>query len=337
MSVASARTQWHESLGLRWPVMQAALGGGISTAERAIAVSQAGGLGTIGIMPESEFAAEIDRARIDLGNLPFAANLLMPLVRDGHIRVCIDKRVPVVTLFFGHSRAVIEALQDAGCYVMQQVGSQREADKALAEGVHALIVQGVEAGGHVLATEPLGTLFPRLRAAFPDVPMLAAGGIHDADSARWARELGADGVAGGTRFLLTRESNANAEYKQRLLKARRTILTDLFGFGWHAPHRVVPNAATRRWCGKLGRAPAWVSRINVLGETLARILPLGAAARLTRLQRPGVPFYLPFPATRSMRMDGAVMPLYAGDCVSRIHTEFRASDIVSDLARAFEK
>lgn len=327
---------WHESLGLRWPIVQAALGGGISTADLAIAVSRAGGLGTIGLMPENLFAAEIERAGEALGEIPFAANLLMPMMRRGHLQACLDRRVPVVSVFFGHDRRVLEALKAAGSYVIYQVGSKSEADAVVGDGADAVIVQGVEAGGHVRSTERLDVLLPEVRQAHPGIPVLAAGGIHDAASVRRARGLGADGVAVGTRFLLTPESNAHDAYKQRLVEAGDTLLTDLFGMGWNAPHRVVPNGATRRWCRGDARAPRWLSRFNTLAELPSRWLPLAAATSLVGMQRPALPLFSPSPLTRAMPARVEATPLYAGECVGRIGDIRPAAEIVRELAGAFE-
>jgi nitronate monooxygenase len=112
-----------------------------------------------------------------------------------------------------------------------------------------VIAQGVEAGGHVRGTEPALSLFARVREALPDgFPVLLAGGLADARDVRAALDAGAAMAAVlGTRFVLTPESRAHPAYKQRALEGSETILTELFGSGWPAAHRVLPNAATERW------------------------------------------------------------------------------------------
>lgn len=326
---------WHESLGIRWPIVQAAMGGGISTADLAIAVSRAGGLGTVGLMPEDSFAAELARAEETLGEIPFAANLLMPMLRRGHLRVCLERRVPVVSVFFGHDPEVVKTLKAEGRFVIYQVGSESEADKVVRDGADALIVQGMEAGGHVRSTERLETLLPKVRKSHPGIPILAAGGIHDTASVRWARGFGADGVAVGTRFLLTPESNAHEAYKRCLVEADETMLTNLFGLGWNAPHRVAPNDATRRWCRENARAPRWLAGLNALSEVPGRLLSMRVAASLVRGQRVGLPFFSPSPLTRGMPERTGVTPLYAGECVARIGDIRPAGEIVRELARGF--
>src|SRR6266540_2015415 len=87
---------------------------------------------------------------------------------------------------------------------------------------------------------------------FCGIPKRRAAGfwVHQSGSvqeALAAREAGADAVVAGTRFLMSNESGAHPEYKRRLIEARETLLTEIFGAGWPAPHRVIPNAATERW------------------------------------------------------------------------------------------
>lgn len=329
-------SNWHHALGMRWPIVQAGMGGGVATSELAVAVSRAGGLGTIGLMPEARFAAELDHARTMLGDTPFAANLLLPMIRRGHVRACIDRAVPVVSLFFGHRRGLVDALHQAGSYVMHQVGSPGEADRAVHEGADALIVQGREAGGHVRATQPLQSLLPAVRQAYPNVPVLAAGGIHDANSVRSARAAGADGINVGTRFLLTPESYAHPAYQQRLLEADDTLLTRLFGLGWDAPHRVSPNAATRRWCGVEGGAPRWLTALNAISYRPSRLLPLETAASLVGMQAPNRPFFSPFPLNRDMPAWPDCTPLYAGTGVAHMDAIRPAANVVAELAEGFE-
>ena len=73
-----------------------------------------------------------------------------------------------------------------------------------------------------------------------------------------------------TRFLMSEESGAHADYKSRLIAARETVLTELFGIGWPAPHRVVPNAATERWLRRNPRGPRWL-------RALHRVTAIGAS------------------------------------------------------------
>ena len=136
----------------------------------------------------------------------------------------------------------------------------------------------------------------------------------------------------GTRFLLTHESRAHPEYQRRILAADKTIRTTLFGMGWPAPHRVVANAATRRWCHDDGHARL-LPRIVNAGSGFLPKLPDRAAASVIRLQAPALPLFSPIAPTGGMS-DSVVdrAALYAGETVLRITSVISARQAVVDLA-----
>jgi NAD(P)H-dependent flavin oxidoreductase YrpB (nitropropane dioxygenase family) len=196
-----------------------------------------------------------------------------------------------------------------------------------------VILQGIEAGGHVRGTMPGLDLLEAVHAALPDgYPLLLAGGIAERGDVRRALEAGAVAAVAGTRFLASEESRAHARYKERLLEARETILTELFGMGWPAPHRVLPNAATERWLGEDVRGPASHRVLNRLSGLGSRHVPPAIQERLVRAQRPGSRLLTPVPPTRdgpeSLVETG---PLYAGETVARIHEIRPAGELVAAL------
>jgi nitronate monooxygenase len=325
-----------DRLAIEYPVVQAGLGGGLSRAELAGAVSRAGGLGTVGILEEpAAFRAEIRRARDLAAGKPISANLLFPVMRRAHVEACVAERVPVVSLFFGFDRCVVEALHAVGSVVLHQVGTVEQARRAIADGADGVVVQGDGAGGHLLATAPLERILPEIRDAVGERSVLAAGGIHDGASAARAFSLGADGVWVGTRFLLTPESHAHPAYKERLLAATSTLVTRLFGLGWDALHRVVPNAATDRWCAGDPLGPRWVRALYRVTEPVTRLLPPSRAGRFVTWQRPERPFFTPVGLVRGMdpRLVD-VTPLYAGECVTHLRELVSAAAVVRELAEA---
>jgi NAD(P)H-dependent flavin oxidoreductase YrpB (nitropropane dioxygenase family) len=162
-----------------------------------------------------------------------------------------------------------------------------------------------------------------------------AGGVAERADAEAALAAGADAVVAGTRFLLTEESDAHPGYKRRLLDARATVLTELFGAGWPAPHRVVPNAATERWLRGDERGPAWLRALHrVTAPAIAR-LPPSAQERAARAQRVTPPVLTPAaPTTESPDSLLDAAPLYAGECVARIDDVRPAGELVRALAGA---
>jgi nitronate monooxygenase len=303
------------------PVVQAGMGG-IARHELAAAVSEAGGLGTIAGV-RAPIAAEVAAARRLTGR-PIAVNLLLPFVRPGDAEAAAA--ADAIVTFWGTPRRL------AANTWIHQCGSVEEAKAAAAAGADVVIAQGVEAGGHVRGSTPMLELFERVRAAV-EIPVLAAGGIIDADSVRMALDAGAIAAVAGTRFLLSDESHAHPDYKQRCLDASETILTELFGLGWpDAPHRVIPNGATRRWLRDDPRGPRWIRIANRITAPLASRIPTAVQDRAITTQRPSQPFLGPQPPTD----DGPANlidsgPLYAGMNVARVTDIRPAAELVRTL------
>jgi NAD(P)H-dependent flavin oxidoreductase YrpB (nitropropane dioxygenase family) len=300
------------------------MGGGLAGPELAAAVSEAGGLGTIGILPAELLKQALARAR-ELTSRPIAVNLLLPFTRPEHWEVAAEAEA--VVTFWGQP-----ARRTAKPWI-HQCGSVAEAHAAHVAGADAVIAQGVQAGGHVRGTLPALRLLEQVRAALPGFPVLLAGGVADAGDVRTALAAGAAGVVSGTRFLLSAESAAHPAYKQRLLASDRTVLTELFGFGWPAPHRVVPNAATERWLRADSRGPAFVRAVQKLGAPIGPRLPMTVGDRLARIARIEIPLYgpaAPLAGWPEHLLDTA--PLYAGESVARITDIRQAAELVRALA-----
>jgi len=330
-----------ERLGVELPVVQAGMGGGISRHELAAAVSEAGGLGTIAVGGAAAIRRELAAARA-LTRRPLAVNVLLPFARRDWFEAAAA--ADVVVTFWGRPRR-----RTPGVW-LHQCGSVEEGREAQAAGADGVIVQGVEAGGHVRGATPALELFERVRAALPpDYPLLLAGGIAEPADVRTALDAGATAAVAGTRFLLSEESRAHALYKERLLAADETLLTDLFGAAWPAPHRVVQNAATAHWLGGVRpfpgispgkderrvvlRAP-WANRaLNRLLAPGARYTPSSLQLRMMRAQRPGGRLLTPAGPTddgpATLVEAGA---LYAGETVARIEAVRPAADLARELA-----
>ena len=183
-------------------------------------------------------------------------------------------------------------------------------------------------------TRPALDLLERARAELPaDFPLLLAGGIAERADVAAAIEAGAEGALCGTRFLLSEESRAHPGYRERLLEAEATILTELFGTGWPAAHRVIANAATEHWLGEDPRGPA-------LNRAAQPHSPASAPAtrrsrsrsRSVRRQRPRSRMLSP----QGPIDDGPASlldagPLYAGETVARISAVRPAAALVAEL------
>ncbi len=308
------------------------MGGGLAGPELATAVAAAGGLGTLGLAPAADLRDAVQRVRDGAPDRAVAVNLLMPFVRRAHVDACVDCRIDVAVMAFGLDRSLIDRLTERGVFVFAMVGTDAQAHKAIAWGADGLIAQGNEAGGHLCGDTDALTFLPRALRAAEGRPVLLAGGIASGADTRAALAAGAHGAVAGTRFLLTHESRAHPEYQQRILAADSTIRTTLFGLGWPAPHRVVANAATRRWCRDDGRARLAPRVVNAGSGLLAR-LPDRAVGSVIRMQAAALPLFSPVAPTVGMP-DSVVdrAALYAGQTVSRITSVISARQAVAELA-----
>jgi len=231
------RTPLTGLLGIRYPVVQAAMGY-VSGPRLAAAVSDAGGLGLIASATMS--LAELEKAIEETAGRtprPFGVNLRADAPDAAErARLIVTRRVPVASFAQAPKPDLIAALKDAGVVTIASVGARRHAEKAAGWGIDAVIATGVEGGGHVGAV-PTSLLVPQVAAAV-DIPVIAAGGFFDGRGLVAALAWGAAGIAMGTRFLLTSDSPVADAVKQVYLAAGLdgTVVTRRVD---GVPHRVL--------------------------------------------------------------------------------------------------
>ena len=231
------RTALTELLGIRYPVVQAAMGY-VSGPRLAAAVSDAGGLGLIASATMS--LAELEKAIEEtVGRTagPFGVNLRADAPDAAErVRLIVARRVPVASFAQAPKPELIATLKDAGVVTIASIGARRHAEKAAGWGIDAVIATGGEGGGHVGAV-PTSLLAPQVAAAV-DIPVIAAGGFFDGRGLVAALAWGAAGIAMGTRFLLTSDSPVADEVKGLYLAAGLdgTVVTRRVD---GVPHRVL--------------------------------------------------------------------------------------------------
>jgi enoyl-[acyl-carrier protein] reductase II len=215
---AMLRTPICDLLGIEVPVMQAAIWP--ATAPRLVAaVSEAGGLGSIGSVFEPAESVERQIARVrELTGRPFAVNHVVPLLDEEAFEATLEAKPAVVSLAFGDPGDLLERAHTAGAKVIHQVHTVGQARRVAEQGVDAIIVQGSEAGGQGM---PLGAsamvLIPQVVDAVVPVPVLAAGGVADGRGLAATLVLGAQGANVGTRFLVSEEASADESWKRAIL------------------------------------------------------------------------------------------------------------------------
>jgi nitronate monooxygenase len=256
---------------LEHPIVQAPLGGGPSTTALAAAVSEAGGLGFLaaGYRTPDAVRAELAELRA-LTDRPFGLNQFAPgpastdtealeryadAIRaeagrlgvevgeprhdDDHweakLELARQERVPVVSFTFGCPDAgVVSSLQEAGCAVWVTVTTPEEASAAAEVGADALVVQGVEAGGHRGTHEAttrgdIGLLaLLQLVGAVTELPLVATGGIATGRGVGAVLAAGAAAAQLGTAFMLTPEAATSPAHREALRGDGPTAVTRAF-------------------------------------------------------------------------------------------------------------
>lgn len=269
------------ALGVDFPLIQAGMGG-IAGPALAGAVSASGALGTVALYksdPGQAAALVEDTARRT--DRTFGVNVI-PEVAGGLLAGQVaavlhraDRRITVNSYGLPPQRTAT-AVTEAGHRLLVQVGSASDASAAAGLGADAVVLQGVEAGGHHLGTEPLRDLLARHGL---DIPVFAAGAVSCGADLFDAVRDGASGASCGTLFVATEESTAHPEYQQALLRARPadTVVTDRYAIGWPGrPHRVLRGPVTDSPEPLPATLIAWTT---VMGDR--RPVPRGSAAAPT--------------------------------------------------------
>jgi nitronate monooxygenase len=309
-------TRFTELVGCTIPIQQAGMGA-VAPPELAAAVSEAGGLGMLGTahpgLTAASLAKRLDRLRA-LTNKPFGVNFIVAPQVLKHLDLrCVEiaaRAARVVEFFYAEpDRALVEIAQSGGALVSWQVGSKKEAITAADAGCDIIVVQGVEAGGHIRGTIRTLALLGEVIGSV-DVPVLAAGGIGNGRVMAAALAAGADGVRVGTRFLAATEAAAHPEYVAALIvsQAEDTIYTTAFSRGFRdAPHRVLRSCVTGVEAGQ--------------GDTVGEMTALDGTRMLA--QR-----YMPFAVDNTATGTIGAMSLFAGESVGEVTQVESAAEIL---------
>jgi len=273
-------------LGCRYPIIQTAMGW-VARPELVGASCNAGAFGFLAaaVLKADEVAPAIARVR-ELTRAPFGVNFHM--FQPGAARIIdilIAERVAAVSFGRGPDKKMIARLRDAGIVCVPTVGALKHARKMVELGVDMLVVQGGEGGGHTGSVAST-VLLPQVLDAVK-VPVIAAGGFADGRGLAAARAYGAEGIAMGTRFLMTRDCPVPEITKERYLRAATDdilVTTKVDGL----PQRMIRNET--------------LARIERAGRVRMLELALRSAWQLKRLT--GASFAELIAAARDMRRGG---------------------------------
>jgi nitronate monooxygenase len=313
-------TAFTRLVGCRAPIQQAPMGV-VSSPELAVALAEAGGVGTItalGIPAEHLDGMLAAMAKRTDGVL--AVNFLTAgLDRDA--LAAAAERVRLIDFFWvDPDPALVEVAHAGGALVSWQVGSAGEADAAVDAGADVLAVQGIEAGGHLRGRAPLLPLLSIILEQV-SVPVLAAGGIGDGRALAAVLGAGAAGARMGTRFIATTESGAHEAYKQAVVAAgsASTEITDAFA---DCPLCATdPRARVLRSC---------IDAVHRLDAELAGETTMA-----------GKPFPIPrgsgLPPGAAAQGHIDAMAMYAGESAAIVTRVAPVREVIEDLVAAAER
>lgn len=326
-AVAMLTSALTEQYGLKVPIVEAGMAF-LGMPPLAIAVSKAGGMGTLGaaMVPPEGLRAMIRAVRAETDR-PFGVNFITQFTTSEAVDVCIEEQVPVVSFHWADPPVeYIKRLRAQGVKVWMQAGSIAMAKQAAEIGVDALIAQGIEAGGHNRGTASTLVLVPAMVDAVAPIPVLAAGGIADGRGLAAALMLGAAGAWVGTRLAATDEAHAHPQYKQRIVDAgvADTTLTRIFGPEWYdVTTRCLRNRIVREWEGK-PQPPPLDPQAPAIGHCQlgGQVVPMPKFSAL-----------LPTPGTEG---DFEEMCMVAGESSALVHAIEPAGDVIRKMAEEAE-
>ena len=237
---ATLQTPLTQALGCRLPIIQTAMGW-VATPELVAASVSAGAMGFLAaaVMTPEECASALEEVKRRT-SAPFGVNLhsFQPGV-DRIVDACIEHRVAAISYGRAPLARLIDKVKQAGILCVPTIGAAKHANKAVALGADVLVCQGGEGGGHTGET-PTWLLLAQVLDMDLGVPVVACGGFRDGRGLAAALTFGADGIAMGTRFLLTADSPTPEATKARYLEAEVTrirVSTRLDGL----PQRMILN------------------------------------------------------------------------------------------------
>lgn len=294
------------ALGITQPVALGGMSSGFTDARLVAAVSEAGGLGILGVsrLEPDEITAAAAEIRTRT-HRPFGLNLLLFESAESVDAVLATRPAVFSTAWPSPEqdlREIFDRAHEAGAVVVHMVPTLADAVSAAEAGADVIVAQGTEGGGHVGLMASI-VIVPLVARAVAPVPVLAAGGFADGAGLAAALALGAEGVLLGTRFLATEEAPVSDAYKSALVASdgHETLLSEvpdlLAGLIWPGAHgRVLRNRLIERWTAREGQLRArreellaQALRARAQGDTEEAVVWSGQSAALVdRVEPAGV-------------------------------------------------
>ena len=235
------RTPLCDLLGCKYPVVQTAMGW-VAGSSLVAATVNAGGFGFLAgaTIAADKIESEILRVKQLTEDKPFGLNFHMFQPNAHHLlALAVKYKVRAVSYGRGPDKKTIGRLRDAGIVCMPTVGALKHAQKAVELGANVITIQGGEGGGHT-GSVPTTVLLPQVVDAV-NVPVVAAGGFYDGRGLLSALAFGAQGIAMGTRFLMTSDSGVPEKTLARYLASKDAEQIRVSYLVDGMPQRMIPN------------------------------------------------------------------------------------------------
>ncbi|WKD49060.1 NAD(P)H-dependent flavin oxidoreductase [Microbulbifer spongiae] len=207
-------------LGCDYPIIQTAMGW-VATSQLVCASIQAGAFGFLAaaVMDPAECEREIKKIK-SVTDKPFGVNIhgFQPGV-ERIVDLCIEYKVAALSYGRGPNSKLIDKVKDAGLKCVPTIGNSKHACKAVKMGADILVCQGQEGGGHTGAI-PTWLLLAEVLDLNPGVPVVACGGFKDGRGLAAALTFGAEGIAMGTRFMMSSDSPTPSATKAEYIKSQ---------------------------------------------------------------------------------------------------------------------
>jgi nitronate monooxygenase len=250
----------------------------------------------------------------------YGVNLIVqetnPLYKQ-HLEICIDKKVPFFITSLGNPKTVIERAHAYGAKVFCDVTNLKHAKKCAELGCDGFIAVTQGAGGHA-GPNPIHLLVPSLKRNFPEIPVIAAGGIASGAGLLSAMSLGAIGASIGTRFIACTEASVSDEYKNAIVESgmEDVVLSERLS---GTPCNIINTPYAKKIGYKQNAFERWLNKNKTLKKYFKTIVQLRGMKKLQDSVKPGNYNNL-WSAGQSVELIDEVLPIQS--IVERFKTEF---------------
>jgi nitronate monooxygenase len=247
-----------------------------------------------------------------------------------HLKLCVEKKVPFYITSLGNPAEVIQAAHSYGAKVFCDVTNLAHAKKCYEQHCDGFIAVGQGAGGHA-GPNPLQVLLPVLKKNFPEMPVVAAGGIASGEGLLSVQVLGAAGASIGTRFIASTESQVSGEYKNAIVSSEMdeiVMTTKLSG----TPCTIIDTPSAKKLGYEQNRFEKFMSRHPKIKKWFKTVVQLRGMKKLEQSVLPNNYLQL-WCAGKSVGLINEIIS--CEEIIFNIKKEY--SEALSEISRSGEK